>query len=377
MAIKSALMTTGYDVLDAGIGEATRIFRQGAGHVRPNDAANPGLVYEAGWVDWLGFLCGTGQLTASYCPSIKIDPSDLNVPSIAIGSLAGQQTIKRRVTNVSGGPLTMNAAVSGVAGIAVTVSPSKLTLANGESKDFTVTFTSTASATLNAYTGGQLTWSDGTHSVRSPIVVRPVALAAPAQVSGSYDVSFGYTGPFTVTPRGLVPATQTTGNVVDDPANDINTALSTGVGITVHPIVVPPGTTYARFSLFDNATDGNDDLDLYVFRPNGSLAGSSGSGTSAEEVNVLNPVAGTWFVVVHGWQTDGPDANYTLFSWTLGDSDAGNMTVTAPASATIGATGTIGLTFSGLDAATKYLGSVVYGGAAGMPSPTIVRVDTP
>lgn len=335
------------------------------------------MVYEAGWVDWLGFLCGTGQLTASYCPSIKIDPSDLNVPSIAIGSLAGQQTIKRRVTNVSGGPLTMNAAVSGVAGIAVTVSPSTLTPANGESKDFTVTFTSMASATLNAYTGGQLTWSDGTHSVRSPIVVRPAALAAPAQVSGSYDVSFGYTGPFTVTPRGLVPATQTTGNVMDDPANDINTALSTGVGITVHPIVVPAGTTYARFSLFDNATDGNDDLDLYVFRSNGSLAGSSGSGTSAEEVNVLNPVAGTWFVVVHGWQADGPDANYTLFSWTLGDSDAGNMTVTAPASATVGATGTIGLTFSGLDAATKYLGSVVYGGAAGMPSPTIVRVDTP
>ena len=53
------------------------------------------------------------------------------------------------------------------------------------------------------------------------------------------------------------------------------------------------------------------------------------------------------------------------------------MTVTAPAAATIGGTGAINLSFSGLAAGTKYLGSVVYGGAAGMPNPTIVRVDTP
>jgi hypothetical protein len=51
------------------------------------------------------------------------------------------------------------------------------------------------------------------------------------------------------------------------------------------------------------------------------------------------------------------------------------MTVTAPATATIGGTGTISLAFSGLTAGTKYLGSVAYSGASGMPNPTIVRVD--
>lgn len=51
------------------------------------------------------------------------------------------------------------------------------------------------------------------------------------------------------------------------------------------------------------------------------------------------------------------------------------MTVSAPASATISTVGAINLSFSSLVAGTKYLGSVVYGGAAGMPSPTIVRVD--
>jgi hypothetical protein len=66
---------------------------------------------------------------------------------------------------------------------------------------------------------------------------------------------------------------------------------------------------------------------------------------------------------------------FKLHAWYLGTADAGNMTVTAPATATIGGTGAINLSFSGLTAGTKYLGSVAYGGAAGMPSPTIVRVD--
>ena len=72
---------------------------------------------------------------------------------------------------------------------------------------------------------------------------------------------------------------------------------------------------------------------------------------------------------------DGPDANFTLFKWLLGSTAAGNMTVTAPATAVTGATGTINLSFSGLTAGTKYLGSVAYSGMAGLPNPTIVRVD--
>ena len=64
-------------------------------------------------------------------------------------------------------------------------------------------------------------------------------------------------------------------------------------------------------------------------------------------------------------------------NWVLGGTAAGNMTVSAPASATTGATGTISLSFSGLSPATKYLGSVAYGGSTNLPNPTIVRVDTP
>ena len=47
----------------------------------------------------------------------------------------------------------------------------------------------------------------------------------------------------------------------------------------------------------------------------------------------------------------------------------------APASATLGPTGTITVTPDAALGAGRWLGSVVYGGTAGLPAPTIVSVD--
>ena len=47
-------------------------------------------------------------------------------------------------------------------------------------------------------------------------------------------------------------------------------------------MTIPAGTRLARFSLFDDFTDGADDLDLYVHNSAGTLVGASGGGTSAE-----------------------------------------------------------------------------------------------
>lgn len=376
--LKSALMTTAAQTTNLGNPIPGDPFGFGAGHVVPTSAANPGLVYNAGFNDYLAFLCGTGQLQASYCPLIGIDPSNLNVASITVGELAGTQTVTRSVRNV-GAAGTYSASVQAPPGVDVQVTPSSLSLAKGQSATYQVTFTRTAAA-LGAYAFGALTWSDGAHSVRSPLTVRPVALAAPLAVSSnggatSVPVTFGYTGSFGATGRGLAAASTQAGNVVDDPSNDIGTALGTGVGITVHQVTVPAGTSYARISLFDAFTDGNDDLDLYVFNSGGTQVGSSGSGTSAEEVNLVNPAAGTYFAVVHGWQTDGPDANYTLFNWNVGTTAAGNMTIAAPPVATLGQSGVVGLTFNGLAAGTKYLGIVDYNDGTNTIGATVVRVD--
>ncbi len=371
MEVKSALMTSAYDVLDGPDTNPLVIFRQGAGHIRPNSAADPGLVFNAGWNDWLAFLCGgTTAVGTSTCDTLKsmgysTDLSDYNVASVAIGALAGSQTVTRTVTNVGSKAETYSFAYTAQPGLNVSVSPSTFTIAPGATKKLAITVTN-LSAALNAYSGGQLTWTGSKgHIVRIPLVAKPVALAAPAQVSStggdiSYNVTFGYTGDFSATARGLVPATTFTGSI------------NTGEQLA-YDVVVPAGTTYARFSTFDVNVSPASDLDLYVYRGS-TLVGVSGGGTSEEEVNLLNPAAATYTVVVDGYATGNPSA-FTLFTWVLGSADAGNMTVTAPATATLGETGTINLAFPGLTAGTKYLGSVAYGGAAGMPNPTIVRVD--
>ncbi len=388
MMIKSALMTTGVDVLDGGVPPAAEtnpdlIFRQGAGHVNPNGAANPGLVYNHGFNDWLAFLCGTTTgVNPASCAALagagySFDPSNLNGASIAIGDLPGAQTITRKVTNVGGSPATYTASVNGLAGFTVVVSPASFSVNPGQTKTYTVTITN-VSAPLNTYRGGQLRWSDGAgHVVRSPIVVRPVALGAPASVSGTggpinYNVLFGYTGAFSASARGLVPATLTPGTVSDDPTD--GDCLLTTPNAQLYPVIIPPLTTYARFSLFDADVNPGTDIDLCVFNSGGTRVGISGSGTSAEQVNLLNPPAGTYTVVVQGWGVAG-SSPFVLHTWLLGSTAAGNMTVTAPLSATIGTSGAVNITFSGLTAGVKYLGSVAYSGTPGLPNPTIVSVN--
>jgi hypothetical protein len=285
----------------------------------------------------------------------------MNSASIAMGALPGTQTVTRRVTNVGGSAATYTFSYSGMAGYTVTA-PASLQLAAGETKSFSISFKRTTAA-IGAYVGGQLRLTDGVHNVRVPMLARAVAMAAPAEVNGSYNVTFGYDGAFTATPRGLVPAAKSPGSVATD-------------GTATFTITVPAGMTHARFSTFDSDVSQASDLDMYVYL-NGTLVGVSGGPTAAEEVNLVNPAAGTYTVQVVGFAVPAGSANFNLYSWMLGSTSAGNMTVTAPAGAVTGQTGAIGIATSALAAGTKYLGSIVYGGTAGLPAPTIVRIDTP
>lgn len=182
MAVKSALMTTGTDLLDGPGSDPAVAFAQGAGHVQPNDAVDPGLVYDSGVDDWTAFLCGATKgvskdvCTAEARKGKSFDASDLNTPSIAIGRLAGTQTVTRTVTNVGPDQATYRPSVTGLDGVTVKVTPNALTLRSGETRSFQVKFTRTTAA-MNTYVSGQLTLSDKTHRVRIPMVVRPVAEA--------------------------------------------------------------------------------------------------------------------------------------------------------------------------------------------------------
>ena len=98
---RSALMTTAYQkVYTSDFESRANPFEMGAGHVNAgmqpskNSIFQPGLTYNAGFLDYLGFLCSaapevlaTPSETCSALVSIGIplDPSDLNLPSIWCG----------------------------------------------------------------------------------------------------------------------------------------------------------------------------------------------------------------------------------------------------------------------------------------------------
>jgi subtilisin family serine protease len=390
MMIKSALMTTGSDVLDGPNTDPTVIFGQGAGHIKPNSAADPGLVYNNSFNDWLAFLCGTSDrpgvgdstCTALQNAGFSLNPSDLNVASLAIGDLAGTETLTRKVTNVTNTAATYNSSVSGMGGVTAVVTPSSLTLAPGETKSFTVAFTRTTAA-LNAYTvdsSGQLTWTQtagGSHIVRIPIVTRPVAIAAPPEVTGtssgiSYNVKTGYAGTLNFLARGLVPATTFPETVAQDPDQTFNPADPTG---TVHEdIVVPAGLKLLRVGIDEGfITPSGTDLDVYVYR-GGTRVGQAADGDSNEMVTFTDPPAGTYTVYVHGFNTNGPSASLTLFSWQLTSADASNMTVPAPVGTTTGGTVPVNLSFTGLVNGTWYLGQTIYNDGTNDIGSTIVNV---
>jgi hypothetical protein len=386
-AIKSAFMTTAYQAVQKE-DDATPAdpFDFGAGHVAPNSAASPGLVYDITYDQYRGFLRGQGLCTLCFgtSPATTLKATNLNLASFGVGKLAGTLTVTRTLTNV-GPAATYNVSVNAPPGVAVDVNPATLAFAANESKSYSVTFTTQPGATFNAYTFGSLTWTGAGHSVRSPIAVRPVPLAAPSEITGTgasgtntFSVTFGYTGPFSTTPQGLQAAHTETRTLTDDPTNDFNTDDPAGnQGIQIHTFTVPANTPVARFQTFQTVNP-NDDLDVYVYRVGAggtqTLVGASTGGTAAEVVTLNKPAAAQYRVYVHGWEVVS-GVSYTLYDWILSPADAGNMTVTDPGDATTGASANVTVGWSGLTAGTKYFGRISYSNGTDEIGGTLVRID--
>lgn len=188
-AIKSAIMTSARTrdnaaepITNASHTKATP-FSYGAGHVQPNRAMDPGLVYDLTAVDYLNLLCALGYTksqiekfseTPYKCPIKNITLTDFNYPSITVPNLNGSITVARTVKNV-GAPGTYVAQVFKPVGVSVTVRPKRLKFEKiGEEKRFRVTLKSKKGSAGRDYVFGQLKWTDGKHFVRSPIVVKTV-----------------------------------------------------------------------------------------------------------------------------------------------------------------------------------------------------------
>ncbi|KAG5545864.1 hypothetical protein RHGRI_018129 [Rhododendron griersonianum] len=188
-AIRSAIMTTAQTLdntkeplTNAYYSPATP-FNYGAGHVQPNRAMDPGLVYDLTPDDYLKFLCALGynetqisMLSGSpyTCPKANISLANFNYPSITVPMLNSSTTVTRTVKNV-GSPGTYSVSIQNPVGISVSVSPERLMFRKvGEQKSFKVSMKVEEGNKRSDYVFGHLTWSDAKHEVRSPIVVKAV-----------------------------------------------------------------------------------------------------------------------------------------------------------------------------------------------------------
>ncbi|XP_015892327.1 subtilisin-like protease SBT3.9 isoform X1 [Ziziphus jujuba] len=190
-AINSALITTAsledaYDqsiVAEGAPHKQADPFDYGGGHVNPNKAISPGLVYDSGVSDYVQFLCSMGYNdtatslvagTPTKCLKSTNFLVNLNLPSITIPDLKQRLTVTRTVRNVGPENSVYIARIQTPAGVSVRVKP-KILRFNLTVKvlNFNVVFRSHLRI-QGRYSFGNLFWEDGFHVVRIPLIVRTI-----------------------------------------------------------------------------------------------------------------------------------------------------------------------------------------------------------
>ncbi|CAL5378877.1 unnamed protein product [Camellia sinensis] len=192
-AIRSSMMTTAdvFDdlngtIIDIATGAAGTPLDFGAGHVNPNKAMDPGLVYDMEVQDYIDFLCGMNYTAQQIqiitrrsdfdCENASLD---LNYPSFIVilnTTDITSYTFKRVLTNMVDSHSVYLAEVTAPMGTKIIVQPSTISFTGKYSKaEFNLTVEIDLGVrSWNEYNGtyGYLGWYEvnGTHVVRSPIV---------------------------------------------------------------------------------------------------------------------------------------------------------------------------------------------------------------
>ncbi|WP_395930081.1 S8 family serine peptidase [Arthrobacter sp. RT-1] len=325
--VKSAMMTTAYPLVNADGSANTDPFQGGAGHIDSTRVLDPGLVYNSGIKDWLGFLNGQGVDTG--VPQAgTIAARDLNLPSIALGSLVGEVQVKRQLTALVPG---MYRAEVTMPGFSVQVEPQSLNFSKaGQSREVTLTIRN-VSAAVGTFSTGTLAWK-GPRTVTSPIAIRPVdAQIAPSfsfssatgSGSGTMELVSGSDAPIAVGVEGLAPLSQTAITKTPGayaPTNDAHNALM--------QVNVPAGSSFARLGV--QAQSDDVDWDMVVYAPNasGGLTATQVATASASEFLELEaPRAGTYYIVANLYSTPDNGAASAAVQAVTFAGDAGNLTV--------------------------------------------------
>ena len=363
--VKSAMMTTAGDVVNADGSKNTDVHATGAGQVDPARMADPGLVYDANLGDYKKFIQGTGVNLGLASSTL---PRDMNVPSFSLGNLTGKITVTRTLTALTPGIYKVKA---NVPGIKVSVAPASLNFkAAGEKKTFKVTFENKGAA-LGKFAMGSLSWQGAGKTVTSPIAVRPQSVVAAKDVSftsetgtGSGDISVvsGTDNPINMTVDGLSKADSTEVELVPGPFTgraDASTFVKT--------VTVPAGAPLAKFSVF--SSDPDSDFDMWVATPRGVEQVATAS--ASESLSIANPAAGTYTIYANLFSSpDGKARKASVDAAILGANE-NNATLTPnPLVLPNGEAGKVTLNWTGLQPGS-YIGRITFAGAS---EPTFVGV---
>uniref|UniRef100_A0A7N0T9N6 Uncharacterized protein n=1 Tax=Kalanchoe fedtschenkoi TaxID=63787 RepID=A0A7N0T9N6_KALFE len=202
--IHSALMTTSYthgndgNPIKDSEGEIANMWAMGAGHVDPEKALHPGLVYNQSIDDYLDFMCAINYTSKQIeivthqeveCSTKPFTPWNLNQPGIVAAFDPSnpypdqempskpypdlEMVLTRKVTSVHKFPSTYKATLSPFKKAKVTIKPKKLKFKTfGETKIFQVRVSPKHLDQVHGnFEFGELVWFDGTHRVYSPVAV--------------------------------------------------------------------------------------------------------------------------------------------------------------------------------------------------------------
>ncbi|KAK7397503.1 hypothetical protein VNO78_18678 [Psophocarpus tetragonolobus] len=200
-AIRSALITTAYtfdnrglgaSILDESTGNVSSFLDYGAGHVDPQMAFHPGLIYDISTYDYVDFLCNSNYTPHNIrvitrkgadCSGAKRagHAANLNYPSLSAVFQQQQQHhhmsthFIRTVTNVGHPNSVYNVTIAPPPGTLVTVQPATLPFRRlGQKLNFLVRVQTTAlklSPGSSTFKTGSIVWSDGNHTVTTPLLV--------------------------------------------------------------------------------------------------------------------------------------------------------------------------------------------------------------
>uniref|UniRef100_A0A0E0JPR3 Peptidase S8/S53 domain-containing protein n=1 Tax=Oryza punctata TaxID=4537 RepID=A0A0E0JPR3_ORYPU len=162
-ALKSAIVTTasvtderGMPILAEGLPrKIADPFDYGGGHINPNRAADPGLIYDIDPRDYNKFFGCTVNPYVS-CNATLLPGYYLNLPSISVPDLRYTVVISRKITNVAEVDAVYHAAIESPPGVKMDVEPPVLVF-NAANK----VKLSPLRKLQGDYTFGSLTWHNG------------------------------------------------------------------------------------------------------------------------------------------------------------------------------------------------------------------------